>query len=172
MKSLFVICSLLFVFSANAQLPSAAAKKFPDNKWFNGAKGLEEALELQKTFDADIFIYFASYYPKEQEGLSKWFEKRGLGQPVVNKYLRDYLKVQIRFPLGKKEEEALARFDVKKGPTVVILKTDGKHNYCKVFDWATKKPELLKPDELVELFRSKSSPKYQAPAGAAAAPAQ
>lgn len=90
----------------------------------------------------------------------------------MNKYLRDYLKVQIRFPLGKKDQETLARFDVTKGPTILILKTDGKHNYCKVFDWATKQPKLLEPNELVELFRSKSSAKYQSPAPAPATPTQ
>lgn len=77
MKKLIVIGYLLSGLLAAAA--TGPAQKFPENKWFNGVKGFEEALELQKTYDADMFIYFASYYPKEQEGLSKWFEKRGLG---------------------------------------------------------------------------------------------
>jgi hypothetical protein len=158
----FVACGLWVV--ALALQAAEPAKKFPENKWFNGAKGYAEALELQKEFNADIFMYYSTTYPKDQAGLCSWFEKKGLGQPVVNKYLRDYVKVQIRFPLGKKDEEALAKFKVTKGPSVLIVKPDGMHGYCKVFEWPNNEPKLLEPNELVTLFRSKSSPRYQEPA--------
>jgi hypothetical protein len=174
----FVTCALCMV--ALALQAAEPAKKFPESKWFNGTKGYAEALELQKEFNADIFMYYSTTYPKDQAGLCSWFEKKGLGQPVVNKYLRDYVKVQIRFPLGKKDEEALAKFKVTKGPSVLIVKPDGTHGYCKVFDWANNEPKLLDPNELVTLFRSKSSARYQeaaasgpaAPGAAAGAPGQ
>lgn len=152
---------IVWLMCMSAVLASAAdpTPKFPENKWFSGAKGYEEAAELQKQFQCDIFLYFSSSYPKDQAGLCSWFERHGLGQPKVNKLLRNYLKVQVRLPLGKKDEVVLGKFGAKKGPTVLIVQPDGKSNYCQVFEWPGGEPKLLTADQLVELFTSKSSPR-------------
>ena len=134
--------------------------KFPKNKWFNGLKGYNEALEIQKQTGADLFVYFARYYPSSEEGLCKWWEKRGLRAPEVDKYLDDYIKVKFQYPLNKKEEEATADFKVRKCPAVFIVHTNGFKSYCKVFEWTNKEPELRKPEELIEIFRARSGLKY------------
>lgn len=164
-KMLMWACVAMLAVSARGAGPEP---KFPENKVFNGTKGYQEALELQKQFGADIYLYFTSSLTKDQSGLCSWYERKGETQPAVAKLLRTYLKVEVRLPLGKKDEAVFERFGVKKGPTVIILKPDGKFNYCKVFDWQNKEPKLLDADELVALFRSKSSAKYQDPAAPAA----
>ncbi len=158
MKKWLLLCVWLGSLAAFAAGPEP---KFPENKWFTNAKGFAEAQELQKQFGADIFLYFSSSYPKDQAGLCSWFEKHGMGQPAVSKYLRGYLKVEVRLPLGKKDEAAMGRYKAQKGPTIMIVKPDGSSNLCKVFDWPGGQPKLLEPNALVELFRSKSSAKYQ-----------
>jgi hypothetical protein len=146
-------------------LPAFAADdKFPENKWFNGVKGLDEAQALQKTFGADIFLYFARYSPNDQKGLCNWFEKKGLAQPGVAKFLKDYLKVKIQLPLNRDDTEAVASFGVNKCPAVFIVLPNGRHNRCAVFDWAGNQPKPLSPDELISTFRDKSTARVQAPA--------
>ena len=134
-----------------------------DNKWFNDLKGYQEALELQKQTGADIFLYFARYFPDDEKGLCRWFETHGLGQPAVAKLLRDYLKVKLTYPLGKDAEAAMADFKVTKCPAIYIIKTDGHHDRCMVFEWPGGKPQILDPNKLVELFRSKSDARYLQP---------
>ena len=138
----------------------AGDAKFPKNKWFNGLKGYNEALEIQKQTGADLFVYFARYYPNSEEGLCKWWEKRGLRAPEVDKYLEDYIKVKFQYPMNKKEEEATAVFKVRKCPAVFIVHTNGFKSYCKVFDWPNNEPKLRTPDELIEIFRARSGLKY------------
>jgi hypothetical protein len=135
--------------------------KFPKNKWFNGLKGYNEALEIQKQTGADIFVYFARYYPNDEEGLCKWWEKKGLTAKPIDAYLEDYVKVKILFPLNKKDEEAVKDFKVRKCPAVFIVQTNGFKNYCKVFQWPGGKPELIEPEPLIEVFRARSGPRYQ-----------
>ncbi len=135
-----------------------------ENKWFNEFKGYQEALELQKQTGADIFLYFVRFLPEDEKGLCHWFETRGLAQLPVAKLLRDYLKVKVTYPLSKDAEAAMADFKVTKCPAVYIIKTDGHHNRCMVFEWPGGKPELLDANKLVELFRSKSDARYQLPA--------
>ncbi|HEY8241322.1 MAG TPA: hypothetical protein VIH35_07745 [Kiritimatiellia bacterium] len=146
---------------ATAVLAAAAEDKFPKNKWFNGVKGYNEALEIQKQTGADIFVYFARYYPKEEEGLCKWWEKRGVTAKPVDEFLEGFIKVKILYPLGKKDEEAVADFKVRKCPAVFIVSTNGFKQYCKVFQWPDGKPELIEPEQQVEVFRARSGPRYQ-----------
>jgi hypothetical protein len=150
---------------------TADSSKFPDKKWFQGGKGFNEALEIQKTTGADIVVYFANYYPSDEKGLCNWFEKRGLGHPEVDKYLRDYIKVKITFPLGKADEEALARFKVGKCPALFVAGTKGFPARVPVFNWPPSGPELLKPNEIVEGIRSRSSERYQTGGAPATTPA-
>jgi hypothetical protein len=143
----------------------AAGDKFPKNKWFNGVKGYEQALEIQKATGADLFVYFAKYYPDNVEGLCRWWEKHSLSRKPLDDYLEGYIKVKIQLPLNKKDEEAIADFKVRKCPSVFVVQTNGFKNHCKVFLWPDGKPELIKPEDMIELLRARSGPRYQVTEG-------
>lgn len=163
MNRILVVAVMLAAFVAYGADQKPA--KFPENKWFNGVDGLEDAKLLQKEFGADIFIYFARYSPNDQKGLCHWFEKSGMGQAAVSKYLRDYLKVKIELPLNKKDTEAVASFNVNKCPAIFILPNGSTRSQrVAVFDWAGNQPKPLAPDVMIEAFRAVSSEKYKVPA--------
>ena len=161
MKRILILAAMLAAGLAFGVDPKEA--KFPENKWFNGVDGLEDAKVLQKQFGADIFLYFARYSPNDQKGLCHWFEKGGMGQAAVAKYLRDYLKVKIEFPLNKKDTEAVASFNVNKCPAVFILPVSNRSSRVAVFDWNGPQPKPLAPDVMIDAFRKVSSARYQAP---------
>ena len=144
--------------------------KFPKNKWFNGMGDLEEAKQIQAQTGADIVIYFARSYPADEKGLCGWWEKRGLNQPVVTKYLQDYIKVKVLLPLGKKDQELLdqTRIQFNKTPAVFVIQTNGWSSKVAVFDWPQGQPKLYTPDEIVENIRAKSGERYQPAAPEAA----
>lgn len=164
MKRAALLCALLLAIPLLvAAGPNDPAAKFPEKKWFQNGKGFAEALELQKQTGADLFVYFARYYPNDQEGLCKWWERRGLQHPDVEKLLRGYLKVKFSYPLGKDDEALAAPFNVNKCPAVYIVSTNGWRHRVAVFEWPGGEPELKKPDVLVNDIRSQSSARYQLP---------
>jgi hypothetical protein len=146
---------------ASAAFSAEPGEKFPETKWFRGVKGLEEAKELQKQFDADIFVYFANYGFDDQKGLCHWFEKRGLDQAEVGRCLRVYLKVKIELPLNKDGREAIEPYKINKCPVVIIVQPNGRHARCPIFDWSGNQPDLLSMEDLVAGFRAKSSARYR-----------
>lgn len=148
---------------ALAAAGQAPTEKVPEIKWFDGVKGLNEALALQKATGAHIFLYFARYSPSDQEGLCHWFERRGLNQPAVAKFLRPYIKVKILYPLGKDDEVAIAKYHVNKCPAVFMVPPDGWPKRCSVFDWSGPQPKLLSVDELVALFQAQGGGGSSAP---------
>lgn len=162
MKQVLRLAALGLVLSASSWA-GPQDDKFPDKKWFQNGKGYAEALEIQKTTGADLFVYFARYYPNDQEGLCRWWEKRGLQHPTVEKHLRGYLKVKFTYPLKKDDEELTARFSINKCPAVFVVSTNGWRHRVAVFDWPGGEPELKKPDDLVNEIRAKSSARYQPP---------
>ena len=133
--------------------------------WFNKAKGYEKALELQKQTGADIFVYFSRQAPENEKGLCSWFETKGLNTSKVKDYLRDYIKVSVPLPSNPDCQKMAQDFEVRKCPAIFIVQPSGLQNYCKVFDWPGGRPELYKPEELIEFFRARSSDRYQRPAG-------
>jgi hypothetical protein len=155
---------------AMAQPPASlpGASRSPDevkvpNSWLAKAKGYEKAVALQKQTGADIFVYF-SRSSSGEGGLCQWFENNGLNQGKVRDYLRGYIKVQVPLPANPDCQKLAETFQVKKCPAVFIVQTNGRQQYCKVFDWATGKPKLLEPDQLIECFRVRSGERYAAPA--------
>ena len=168
---LWILVAMLAASTAFGQqsplTPNSAAQsvKIPTS-WFNKAKGYEKALELQKQTGADIFIYFSRQAPENEKGLCSWFEGKGLNTSKVKDYLRDYIKVDIPLPSNPDCQKLAQDFDVRKCPAVFIVQPNGLRNYCKVFDWPGGRPELYKPEELIEFFRARSSARYQHPAAA------
>lgn len=156
-------CGLLVPLLAAAGPQDA---KFPDKKWFQNGKGYEEAVAIQKQTGADMLVYFARYYPNDEEGLCHWWEKRGLQHPSVEKLLRDYVKVKFTYPLKKDDEALAAPFRVNKCPAVFIVSTNGWRHRVAVFDWPNNQPELKKPENLISDIRAQSSARYQLPAAA------
>jgi hypothetical protein len=155
---LLAICSLTLA----AQMPSTTnmQQKIP-NSWFSKAKGYEKALLLQKDTGADIFVVFTRDSPANEKGLCEWLESKGLSMSVVRDYLRDYIKVSVPLPSNPECQKMAEDFEVRKCPAVFIVQTDGKRYFCKVFEYPDGHPKLFPPETLVELFRARSSERYQ-----------
>ncbi|MBN1268904.1 MAG: hypothetical protein JXB04_04900 [Kiritimatiellae bacterium] len=151
---------------ARAQAPQGAAAaddpRIP-TKWFQGAKGYEKALELQKTTAADLLIYFSRPNTPDEKGLCNWFESKGLAALPVRKLLRGYIKVEVVLPGNPDNQKLAAEFRFNKTPAVYVLHPDGWRNRCHVFEWENKRPKLLEPDELARVIRLSSSEKYHLP---------
>jgi len=136
------------------------------NKWFNGGKGYEEALALQKQTGANLFVYFFNYGDSSEKGLCRWWEKSGLNDGQVNKYLRDFIKVRVEMPLNKNEDELFASFRFNKTPAVYIVTPDsGYPKRCSVFDYETKRPKLKSSGDLIAMFTQAAAPAPDRAAG-------
>lgn len=163
MKPILLVLLLAVCSAATAaQMPSGTnvQQKIP-HSWFMKAKGYEKALALQKETGADIFVIFTRESPASEKGLCQWFDSKGLRAFEVRDYLRDYIKVTVPLPSNPESQEMAEDFDVRKCPAVFIVQPDGKRYYCKVFEYPDGRPELFPPETLVELFRARSSERYQ-----------
>lgn len=162
---LVIGCGVIVLIGLLAQ-GAGAADKLPSNKWYQGVRGLQEARAFQKTTNADLIVYFARYNSSDEKGLCRWWEKSGMNDPTVSKFLRDYIKVQIVTPVSSKEEKDIVEFKFNSCPAIFVVKTNGWPQRCQTFDWTGGKPDPLPPAALIKLFREKSSPRYQEPADA------
>ena len=165
MTFLLAVCSI----PASAQLPSGTnppavnppvQQKIP-NSWFSKAKGFEKALELQKETGADIFVVFTRESPPNEKGLCQWFDSKGLNAQKVREFLRGYIKVSVPLPSNPDTQKMATDFDVRKCPAVFIVQPNGKRYYCKVFEYPDGHPKVFPPETLIELFRARSSERYQ-----------
>lgn len=129
------------------------------HKWLYKIKGYDKALALQQETGADIFIYFKRYLFNDEKGLCRWFEKRGLSSGPVRECLRDYIKVEVELSSNKKSKALIEKFRIGKCPTVYVIQPSGRKNRVQVFNWNHRPPRLLRPFELADLIRSKSTPK-------------
>ncbi len=138
-----------------ADLPRAPSK------WFQGFHGYSKALSAQKDTGRDIFIYFARPNTPREKGLCRWLENKGIKSLPVRKILRQYIKVRVDLPGNPGNQKLARKFHVHKTPAVFIQLPNGWRNRCTTFDWSNRRPKLLTPEELVELFVSHSSAVYQ-----------
>ncbi len=165
---IFILALILASYSAvgAAQVPGGTntSQKIP-RSWFLKARGHEKALALQKEIGADIFVVFTREAPPGEKGLCQWFETKGLGSSAVRDYLRDYIKVSVPLPSNPDCQKMAEDFEVRKCPAVFIVQPNGMKFYCKVFDYPDGHPKMFPPETLIELFRARSSERYQAPAG-------
>lgn len=159
-----VVSSLLPGLSTLGQAPKLGKifgeGKIP-SKWFQKAKGYEEALEIQKQTGADIFIYFTRQAPPSEKGLCGWFEKKALTDIKMRQFLRDYIKVHVPLPSNPETQKLAEQFNVQKTPAVFVVQPNKRPQYCPVFDWSKGRPELLPVEEIIEALRVRSSLKYQ-----------
>ena len=148
--------------AAAAQVPSGtnAQQKIP-HSWFMKAKGYEKALALQKETGADLFVVFTRDAPSNEKGLCQWFESKALNESDVRDYLRGYIKVTVPLPSNPDCQKMAEDFDVRKCPAVFIVQPNGKRYYCKVFEYPDGRPKIFPPETLIELFRARSSERYQ-----------
>jgi hypothetical protein len=133
--------------------------------WLDKDRGYEEALEIQRAVGVDLFVYFSRDDSDNEKGLCRWFEKKSLEDPVVQRLLRQYIKVRI--PLGSKKacDEIGRSFEVRRCPAIFVVQPNGRRQPCRVFNWPDGKPEPVPPADLVELIRARSSaPSAAAPA--------
>lgn len=163
MKAAILALFLAICSAANAVQRPVATNTQPKipNSWFMKEKGYEKALALQKETGADIFVIFTRESPASEKGLCQWFDSKGLRASKVRDYLRDYIKVTVPLPSNPESQKMAKDFDVRKCPAVFIVQPDGKRYYCKVFEYPGGRPALFPPETLVELFRARSSERYQ-----------
>ncbi|HMO49542.1 MAG TPA: hypothetical protein PKE26_03530 [Kiritimatiellia bacterium] len=156
----------LVVFSmtlATVMAQPAGAPKVPKGKWFEGDRGYQEALELQKQTGADILLYFFRHDASDEKGLCTWWERHGLQNGRVSKFLQDYIKVKVKMPLKPSARETFAPFKFNKTPAVYIVRAGGGFPVrCPVFNWPNNKPELKSAQELITMFTQASGPKAEA----------
>ena len=163
MKAAFLVLFLAVCSAAMAaQMPSGTntQQKIP-NSWFMKAKGYEKALALQKETGADLFVMFTRDSPASEKGLCEWFDSKGLSASAVRDCLKNYIKVTVPLPSNPESQKMAEDFDVRKCPAVFIVQPDGKRCFCKVFEYPDGHPKLFPPETLVELFRARSSERYQ-----------
>ncbi len=150
--------ALATALSALAQ-PPPKELKVPKGRWLDGERGYLEAKEIQAATGADILIYFFRYDIKDEKGLCTWWERHGLQNGKVSKFLDDYIKVKMQMPFRKKELETFGGFKFNKTPAVFVVKSSGWPTKIPVFDWPNNKPELKEANELIDLITKASTPK-------------
>lgn len=163
---------LLAALALAAMIPAARAQgpvEIPSS-WLQKAKGYEKALELQKQTGADIFVVFTRNASSSERGLYEWFRSKGLENSKVKKYLRDYIRVEVPLPSTPDSQRLAEKFEVRKCPAIFIVQPGGFQSYCNAFDWSGGRPKLYEPEKLIELFRARSSERYQQPAAEQDAP--
>ena len=140
-----------------------APGRVPKGKWFTSDRGYQEALELQKSTGADIFIYFFRYDIADEKGLCKWWETHAMQQGRVSKLLQDYIKVKVQMPFKPREREMFAeKFKFNKTPAAYVVKAEGGFpQRIQVFDWPGNKPKLKDHSTLVSEIVKASSQRYQ-----------
>lgn len=132
-------------------------------KWYRGARGYEDALEIQKATQADIFIYFIRPNTPDEKGLCSWLEKKGIRSQPVKELLREYVKVVVPLPANPRNQDLAEKFHVNKTPAVFAVHPDGWRNRITVFHWDEDPLKLLEPEELEKAIRLNSSEKYHPP---------
>lgn len=137
--------------------PPPKELKVPKGRWLDGERGYLEALEIQKATGADILLYFHRIDPKDEKGLCQWWERHGLQNGKISKFLQDYIKVKMQLPFRKKELDTFGRFKFNKTPAVFVVKQEGFPTRIPVFDWPNNKPELKEASEIIELITRASS---------------
>jgi hypothetical protein len=142
--------------------PPPKELKVPKGRWLDGERGYLEAKEIQTATGADILLYFRSD-EKDEKGLCAWWERHGLQNGKVSKFLDDYIKVKMQLPFRKKELETFGSFKFNKTPAVFVVKSSGWPTKIPVFDWPNNKPQLKDANELIDLITKASTPK-EAPA--------
>lgn len=152
-------CFAWIVFFAGAVRAEATNTPAIPKKWLSGVKGYEEALDLQKQTKAPMVVYFANYGEPGEKGLCGWWEKTGMQDGKVNKFLRDHIKVKIDLPVKKREQALFAAYRFNKTPAIFVVRADdGYPARCNVFNYENNRPRPKETDELIELFRKAGEP--------------
>ncbi len=126
------------------------------------SRGWERALAVQKETGADIFLYISHQRPPGARGLCTWWERRGMRNINVQRLLEHYIRVELNLPAELETRQIAEQFHLWEGPTVVIIRPNGRRNSIRVFDRARDGSMQLKSGEdLVELILENSSPEYR-----------
>ncbi len=131
-------------------------------RWLRQDRGYEEAKELQEASGADIIMYIKRTDDSRTLGLCNWFERDGLQNRPVVRYLEDYIKVELTLPANRRTTEIAERYGlVGSGPILYVIRPNGWKNFVRTFNWPGGRPEPRSPAELIKDIRSQSSPRYQ-----------
>jgi len=106
---------LAITLALSAGLPATAAE-FSDIPWFEGAAGLELALEEVKREEKPLLIYFRTDWCP----YCRQFEKELLGTEEVELFMRKLVRVTINPESGPKENRIASTYGVRGYPAVFI----------------------------------------------------
>lgn len=151
--------------STTLQPPSSSTNDYPSlaEWWFQGAKGYYEAIEIQKQTGKDILFYISKSRPKDEKGLCRWWEKRGINTGPVQDAFRHFIKVRFIFPSDEEEAAIAKKYYPRKGPTLVVIPPEGRPQKVNIFIWVNRQPKLRVADEIAEDIMSYLSPQNKPP---------
>jgi|GEM_PF-2903958 hypothetical protein len=158
--NLFVLLMLTALGSPFAAEVTEEQVKMP-RRWFNGARGFEEARQIQFDTGADIFLYIAKRGSSSSKGLCTWWETKGMKAGRLGSFLDYYIQVELAEP-GDQETKDLIElfFTADNGPTVYIIPPHLPPRRIHVFNWPGGRPELKQNHDLLAEIKQASSPHY------------
>jgi len=109
-------------------LPALAATKaeIPE-RWFERARGYEQAEELRKKIQAPMVIYIESTSPAGPSSRSRAFHDQVLRKKEMRDFLTNYIKVKLTLPGDPATQElAEKKFRIQYGPRMVVVRADGQ----------------------------------------------
>ena len=131
-------------------------------KPFTRGRDFEEVLALQKESNACILLYVRNLNETNQKGLCSWFEKATAAHRSFQKAARAYIQCEITLPGNRADQEVAQKYNVVKGPTLLVVPPTGFPQRIQLFTFdAQKKPTAVPVDTVVESIISHSPPAYQ-----------
>ena len=131
-------------------------------KPFTRGRDFEEVLALQKESNACILLYVRNLNETNQKGLCSWFEKATASHRTYQKAARAYIQCEITLPGNRADQEVAQKYNVVKGPTLLVVPPTGFPQRIQLFTFdAQKKPTAVPVDTVVESIISHSPPAYQ-----------
>ncbi len=131
-------------------------------KPFTHGRDLEEVLALQKESNACILLYVRNLNETNQKGLCSWFEKATAAHRSFHKAARAYIQYEITLPGNRADQEVAQKYNVVKGPTLLVVPPTGFPQRIQLFTFdAQKKPAIVPVETVLDSLISHSPPAYQ-----------
>ncbi len=108
--------------------------------WYEGAAGLEEALDVQQRDNLPLFLYiYTDWCP-----YCRQFERELLTDAEVDSYLDAVLAVRLNPESGGRESQLGQRLGVRGYPTLVMYSADGRTaSYVERMEMVDGSPQLM-----------------------------
>ncbi len=139
------------------------ADQLPDapERWFERARGYEEARKVQAELGADMLLFIASRSPAGPARRSRQFENNILRHRDMRDFLSHYVVVKLTIPTERETNDlAEEQFRVIYGPRVFVVRPGGFAQPLGVFERDNDRRTLLPVEEIQRRIVRASSPKY------------